>query len=178
MLHGRGVFRVTRHVIGIDPGVSSGIAVVTLEPVPKLVNHLAVRVDRELPSHVLDGLCGHDIAAVAIESQYVSVNVASALRLAQIAGRWEEAVLAFGGLNFGQLIGNQPLTTLFWVKPNEWQSHMLSGFVGRRTKRDARKKAAKTIALMRWGVKLETDVADAALIAAFQAERLAFKGMR
>lgn len=167
---------MTRHVIGIDPGAVSGIAVVTLEPAPKLVSHSKVRVDKgNLPSTVLNNLRGLDVAAVAIESQYVALNVSTAIRLAQTAGRWEEAVLACGAFYFGGDASNRPITTLHWVKPSEWQAHMLNGFIGRRTKRKQRKEAARSVALYRWGVELETDVADAAMIAAFQAEKMAFE---
>ena len=166
---------VTRYVIGIDPGAVSGIAVVTLSPKPELVSFAKVRLDKgALPSKELLAHKSRDIAAVAIESQYVAVNISTAIRLAQTAGRWEEAALATLGIGC-ETGSNSPVAYLYWVKPNEWQSHMLKGFVGKRAKRKQRKDAAISVALYRWGKQLESDVADAAMIAAFQSERMAFE---
>ena len=160
---------MTALVLGIDPGAVSGFAVVTMEAAPRLVKHDFIRLDAgEIPSLVTNGieyLIQRRIAAMVIESQFVAKNIKTAIRLAQFAGRWEEACIA-----------TFPDIPVQWVKPNEWQTAMLAGAMGGgRAKREQRKAAAISICLARWKVKLETDVADAALIAAFVAERMAFE---
>jgi Holliday junction resolvasome RuvABC endonuclease subunit len=158
---------MTDLVLGIDPGKSSGWALVTAESRPELCEHGRVRLDKgETPTFALekihDTMAG-DLVAVVIESQFVALNIKTAIRLAQYAGRWEEAVAAVF-----------PDLTVEWVKPNEWQSSMLKGFAAGNAKRDERKAASVTVCRVRWKKELDVDVADSALIAAWQAEKIAF----
>ena len=160
---------MTPCVLGIDPGAASGIAVVTVEGNPRLMNYGKVRLDKgETPTLALGELWKHihdHLAAVVIEDQFVAKNIKTAMRLAQTAGRWEEAcIAAFPGI------------PVQWIKPNEWQQAMLARVMGRggQAKREQRKKAAVAVCLGRWGQELSTDMADAALIAAFVAEKMDF----
>lgn len=159
-------------VLGIDPGKSSGWALVTVESRPELMEHGRVRLNKgETPTFVLEKMhdtmvhdtMGGDLVAVVIESQFVALNIKTAIRLAQFAGRWEEACSAVF-----------PDLTVEWVKPNEWQSSMLKGFAAGNAKRDERKAASVTVCRVRWKKELDVDVADSALIAAWHAEKVAF----
>jgi len=168
---------MTALVLGIDPGATSGWALVTVAPNPVLATFGKTRLDKgEVPTRAMTVMSemgpehiglprSSYVAAMVIESQFVALNIKTAIRLAQYAGRWEEACLA-----------TFPDIPVQWVKPNEWQTAMLAGAMGGgRAKRAQRKAAAISVCLARWKVKLETDVADAALIAAFVAERMAFE---
>ena len=143
---------------------------VTIAANPKLISCDFIRLDKgETPTRAVSEIKLHPqscIAAVVIESQFVALNIKTAIRLAQYAGRWEEACIA-----------TFPDIPVQWVRPSEWQQAMLAGAMGgARAKRAQRKAAAIAVCLGRWGETLETDAADAALIAAFVAERMAFNG--
>lgn len=159
------MWAVTDFVLGIDPGAASGFAIVTVEANPRLMDCDFVRLDkRETPTRAMGAIRMYHIVAVAIETQFVALNIKTAIRLAQFAGRWEEACIAAF-----------PDLPVQWIKLAAWQQAMLAGAMGGgRAKREQRKKAAVAVCMGRWGQKLGTDMADAALIAAFVAERLAF----
>ena len=153
---------MTRFVIGVDPGATTGLAIVTAPGLHRgevrLYGHLVGKDIR--PSQWMAQIL-HDLGAsevrVAIEEQYVGVNAHTAVILAQRAGRWQEAADAAG---------------VPWemVLASKWQPAMLAGMLGSRTRAEL-KRASVTVARMRWGVELKPDAADAALIAAWAAER-------
>ncbi len=153
--------------LGIDPGASSGWALVTVAARPALISSGRVRLDRgETPTFALQAVLASApsaVAHVAIESQFVAKNIRTSLRLAQSAGRWEEAAAAL-----------LPGVAIAWVSPAGWQAAVLRGIMGGQARRDERKASSAAACRMRWGKDLEGDVADAACIAAWAAEAAAF----
>lgn len=150
---------MTTYVIGIDPGATSGLALVECGRKPVLITAKAIRAPR--PSVDLGAVlsvCG-TVRAV-IEDQYIDVSKrggSSVISLARWAGRWLEALDVHG-------IAPE------FVRPSVWQAAMLRGMRAGRD-RAAGKRAAVEVCNLRWGVVLSQDAADAALIAAWGAER-------
>ncbi len=102
-------------VLAIDPGNTSGVVVVSLERVPKLLHHEVWKVKAKgpLPSEVVGRLVGeYDIKYAVIEDQYLEKSVYSMKRLTRTSGRWEEACLVHG-------------LDVRWVQPSEWQSKVI-----------------------------------------------------
>jgi len=157
-------------VIGIDPGVSSGVSVVSVEKIPRLLRSELFNFTKprkgqfKTPSVLLANMIIEmdkeriDIIGAVIEDQYVGQNVRSSLTLAHNAGRWEEAIANIG-------VGCE------YVLPSHWQRLELSGVTGGRAKRDVLKRAARDIAERHFAVRLSVDAADAALIGRYYARK-------
>ena len=155
---------MTAYVIGIDPGATSGLALVECGRTPVLSWSKALR--KPQPSMDLKSTdlwcCDSTNTRAIIEDQYVDVTKkggSSVISLARWAGRWIEALETHG---------------IEWefVRPSVWQAAMLRGMRAGRD-RAAGKRAAVEVCRLRWGVTLTQDAADAALIAAWGAERSA-----
>ena len=150
-----------RYVIGVDPATVTGLAVVTAPGrgagAPVLVAHFAGKglSPSAWLAQLMQGLEGE--VKVVIEEQYAGPNLRTLITLAHLAGRWQEAADVLG---------------LPWemVLASSWQAAMLRGIRAGRG-RDACKRAAVQVARMRFGKTLKVDEADAALMAAFVAER-------
>jgi hypothetical protein len=103
------------------------------------------------------------IVRCVIEQQYLDKgerkNVRTVIRTAQQAGKWEDGCIALG-------------IPVVWVMASHWQAKMLRGLVNTvYGKSEARKKASKSLAKMKWGANLPTDAADATVLMAYQAEK-------
>jgi hypothetical protein len=151
---------VTNYIIGIDPGTTSGLALVEVARKPVLVwawarkNAHPTSEIRRLPAGT----------KAVMEDQYIDVTKrggSSVISLARWAGRWLEALDVLG-------------IPVELVAASTWQAAMLRGMRAGRD-RAAVKRAAVEVCKLRWGVKLTQDAADAALIAAWGAERCAAK---
>jgi len=164
-------------IVGIDPGATSGWAVVTVEMNPKLVLSDSIKWPKpgekkynaaNIPSAVAVAITeamrrfDHDIWSVAIEDQYLSRNPDSMKKLARNGGRWEEAWLRLG-------------CPVEWVNTQKWQSAELGTC---RVDSAEVKRRAEMKVLGLWKQKISSHAADAALIARFVAIRLAFRRMR
>jgi len=142
-------------VLGVDPGKAGAVAAVSADPHPDLWECLAWTSDDMTASTLLDriaALTPFPIIGVAVESQYVAVNRATTIRLAQRAGRWEEACRV-RGIPFA------------FVPPSSWQAAELG--LARTAQRGQLKKMA--VAKVR-GLFHRTAVehaADAILIARY-----------
>ncbi len=102
-------------VLAIDPGNTSGVVVVSLERVPKLLHHEVWKVKSKgpMPSKIVGRLVGeYDIQQAVIEDQYLNKNVHSMKKLARTSGRWEEACIVHG-------------LKVRWVQPSKWQSKVI-----------------------------------------------------
>jgi hypothetical protein len=147
---------VSEYVIGIDPGATSGLALVECGRKPVLVWAWARKHPhptgeiRMLPSG----------CRAVMEDQYIDVEKrggSNVISLARWAGRWLEALD----------VHDIPVEL---VAASTWQAAMLKGMRSGRD-RAAGKRAAVEVCRLRWGVTLTQDAADAALIAAWGAER-------
>ena len=149
-------------VIGIDPGKDSGIAVVTIERHPRLLfsrrcktvcaNNRPTTVTPFIAEALASAPAGRVL--VAIEDQFVAVNMRTAVVLAQRTGQWVEACLAAG------------LTNIERIAPAKWHAREIGcSRLGRTVLKQM--SVAKVRGL--WGLTLTSDVADAALIARYHA---------
>ena len=162
-------------VLGIDPGNSTGWAVVTIEPNPRLITYGIYRLthvskrqaesQEATPSEQIRVVKGdlfrdHGMAvqAVVLEDQYSSPkNPRAGIKIGRTSGRWLEAC-AVAGLEVNM------------VEPSRWQHRLLKGLLpGRTATREQRKRAAKVRAVLAWDVDLPSDIADAAYMALYTA---------
>jgi len=157
-------------VLGIDPGLNAGWAVGSVEAKVRVLEWGVIKTRDKPVTGLVKELCRYPIGLAVIEQQYLDEgdrrNPRSVIRTAQLAGRWEEALLLAG----------IPFT---WVLASKWQGKMLKGLVNTYSgKSDDRKRAAKFLVKARWGMDLPSDAADAVLIMAYQAELLWFEKFR
>lgn len=143
-------------LLAIDPGATSGLAVLTLEPRPRLLHSETHKFTKapETPSQVVSRLlAAHPITSAVVEDQYQEKNVQSLKKLARISGRWEEACKVAG------------LQVVF-IYPSTWQSKVLKGVA---RKRAELKQAARMVAASEVGRLLPENEADAFLIGRYVA---------
>jgi Holliday junction resolvasome RuvABC endonuclease subunit len=146
------------HILGIDPGGKTGLAIVDISSSPALVGACAVPMVNSKGAHLpvapaFDELVGNmdkSTIHVVIEDQYVGANQATAVTLSQRAGRWLEVCIERG-------------ITVEMLAAQVWQSKELPGA----RKRDERKRMARARVFGLWKQKLSSDAADAALIARY-----------
>lgn len=153
-------------ILGIDPGARAGWAVGTIGQPVRVLEYGIVKAQDTPVTSVVSNLLNYNIQSAVIEQQYLDEkskrNPRTVVRTAQLAGRWEEALLAAG-------------IPLVWVLASKWQGKMLKGLVNTFSgKRNERKKASQWLVKGRWGLTVPVDAADAALIMAYQAELLWF----
>jgi Holliday junction resolvasome RuvABC endonuclease subunit len=147
-------------VLGIDPGATSGWAIVSISANPKLLRHGIFKFKddastvREL-TLALDGL-EDTVIKTFIENQFVSKNIQSTMKICKKAGRWEEASIYHG-------------IDVEYIYPATWQSKELNGH-----KRATLKKASIAKCKGIWNVNLKEDTADASLIGRYAALRQFF----
>ncbi len=99
-------------VLGVDPGKAGAIAAVSLNQYPDLWECIPWATDDMTALALLDriaALTPFALVGVAVESQYVAANKATTVRLAQRAGRWEEACRVRG-------------VPFAFVPPSSWQA--------------------------------------------------------
>lgn len=153
-------------ILGIDPGTTAGFAVGTIESKNRLIISGVHKSNEDSTVRLLEKIISdldrykYRIMKCIIEQQYVDEknrkNSRTVLRIAQQAGKWEEACI-FHGISFE------------WVMASHWQAKMLKGLVNTFSgKSDARKKASQCLSKMKWGVCLKSDASDAAIIMAYQ----------
>lgn len=165
-----------RAVLGIDPGVDSGCAIVTVSLAPILITHCHVdmRSAQSVPSQIVRDLMHATAMSAAfeasmereepqrlielaiIEDQFLGehANVQSLKRLTRIAGRWEEACLANG-------------IPVSYVMPSSWQAREL-GMRGSKLRSGVLKGIARAKMQALWPPntkKIAHHEADAALMA-------------
>jgi Holliday junction resolvasome RuvABC endonuclease subunit len=157
-------------VIGIDPGATSGWAVLTVELSPKLLISDMMTwpkkgTKKDVPANTPSGIVaciidvmrrfGHTVAGAAIEDQYLARNPDSMKKLARNGGRWEEACRCAG-------------IPVEWVNTAVWQSKELgtSKITSAEVKRRCIVKAKGL-----WGQKLNEHESDAAMIGRYFAIR-------
>jgi Holliday junction resolvasome RuvABC endonuclease subunit len=152
-------------VLAIDPGETSGLAVVTVEAAPYLRMVITRAADVQLPmtdiAQILQSEGAQyegrrangfpDIESAVIEDQFLGINPDSLKKLTRNSGRWEEACIANG-------------LDVRFVMPSVWQTAELG-----KGKRDQLKKMAVEKCRGLWGVELESDAADAALLGRYVA---------
>jgi len=153
-------------ILSIDPGTTSGWAILTVEAAPKLLTYGAIHFPKprrgqfktatEAIEEATKRAKGSIIQTV-IEDQFVSKNMQSALKLARKAGRWEEASEHLG-------------FPVEYVAASSWQSKELSGF-----KRKDLKKGAKAKVKGIWNEDVSEHIADAALLGRWFALRMFYK---
>lgn len=163
-------------VVGIDPGATSGWAVVTVSPGPALVlfdslawpkpgerNDTPARTPSAIAESVSETLTqtGHTIVAVAIEDQYLSRNPDSMKKLARNAGRWEESWRRLG-------------FRVEWINTQKWQSAELG--TARIDSDEVKRRCARKV-LGLWRKEVGKHAADAALIARYLAVKIAYGRM-
>lgn len=135
--------------LAVDPGATAGIAVVDDDRTLRV----SLSVTGQCPTDVIRYVrqrAGLPIVSAAIESQYVSVNMATTLTLAVCAGRWVEACESNG-------------IPVDMINPSEWQADMLN--LANKASRKERKHAAIDMCRRLWHVDLDEHAADAALMA-------------
>lgn len=171
-------------IVSIDPGVSSGIAALTVSPAPKLLayalfNFAKPRRDQALTAtrHIWDLFQalraeGVEIVAAVIEDQYVAKNPASTISLARCSGRWMEAIASCAD---EQLQRQIPID---FVAASHWQRMEIHGATrGRRQSRTELKRMSRIIVEQAFGVKVPIDAADAILLGRYSATRFFRKGV-
>jgi Holliday junction resolvasome RuvABC endonuclease subunit len=83
-----------KYLIAVDPGVVSGWAIMTIEMSPILVKHGKVDFRKKQRSSVALLAAASEqfvFSAMAIEDQFLGMNVKSLITLARNSGRWLEA---------------------------------------------------------------------------------------
>lgn len=106
-------------LVSVDPGACSGVAVVTISAVPKLLFYREIRSSRKmdpLPSSVIQEIAEqyHPSEAV-IEDQYLDKNVDSMKKLAWSVGGWQLAC-RISGIPFSMLFAKCWQTATFGKK--------------------------------------------------------------
>ena len=165
-------------ILSVDPGVNTGIAVLTVGPAPKLLSYSLFNFSKprkgqygtpteHIHHTILEaGHQGVDIVSVVIENQYVAKNAYSAISLARCSGRWEEACQAVAWLNLS------PSPPVSYVAASHWQKMELHGAMrGLRLSRAKLKRMAREVVEESFGVKVPTDAADAILLGRYHATR-------
>jgi Holliday junction resolvasome RuvABC endonuclease subunit len=152
-------------VLAIDPGATSGWAVVTVELQPRVLRcgQLALAGERT-PTNVVTSVLGDPTCSVTyavIEDQYVAVNKDSAIKLARSAGRWEEACRWHG-------------LRVDYVAAATWQAAELA--LRGRAKRAQLAAALRAKAGALYGDALREHEASAALIGRWWAVQRAWRG--
>jgi hypothetical protein len=104
---------------------------------------------------------GPAVDVVAIEDCYLDQNVDTVKILSRLVGRWQQAFEALG------------LETHL-VLADTWQRGILTGLMGPRSNREARKRAAAVWARATFGTVLEADEADAAGLATWELRQRRF----
>jgi Holliday junction resolvasome RuvABC endonuclease subunit len=139
-------------VIGIDPGIKCGFAIV------KDGKLVACDTWSGLcPSEILRKYNIKNVALAVVEDAFIGKNSHSALSLAKKIGRWQEAFC---------LAGIQCVL----VKASEWQSALLD--INARTPGADRKALAISLARNMFDLGLDEHSADAALLAHYGATEL------
>jgi Holliday junction resolvasome RuvABC endonuclease subunit len=132
------------NLLAIDPGTTSALVVLTIEPNPKLLHHQVWNDVRYMfPSDIVKDICQEfQIRHAAIEDQYLGKNANSMKILTRIGGRWQEAC-EINGLE------------VQWVAPRTWQTKILGSKWG--SKREQIDKMMKMVARQDTGIKLTAD---------------------
>jgi hypothetical protein len=152
-------------VIGIDPGKTAAIALVTLEPEPELLWHRSLICDdaphnKEYNMLVLADIKADDLSmvvnSVVLENNYVGANKRIAVRLAQRTGKWESMCY---------LVLKRNAIALKYLQPTEWQTIL---------KKDRRgtKAASKTYVKNTYNISVNEHEADAICMACYWAKRV------
>ena len=142
-------------ILAIDPGATSGLAVISVSIHPELLHSETIRVKDIDPCAVIKCLCfDFKIEAAVIEDQYCHRNVDTLKKLVRNAGWWEQACRCNG-------------MEVTYVMATSWQSSEL----GRGMKRAQLKNAAKLKAKALWKTDLKSDAADAAMLGRYFAMR-------
>jgi len=164
-------------VIGIDPGATSGWAVLTVEGNPNLLLGDSITwpkagtkkdLSANTPSSVVKSLVesmrqfGHTVVGAAIEDQFLKLNVNTMKKIARNSGRWEEACRS------------QDIPVV-WVNPATWQAKELGS--SRIDSAEVKRRCARKVVGI-WNQRLKQDAADAAIIGRYHAIRLAFVRLR
>lgn len=165
-------------IISVDPGVSSGIAALTVSAAPKLLaydlfNFSKRRRDQAFTAsrHIWNLFSalhadGYKVVAAVIEDQYVAKNAASTINLARCSGRWMEAIAECADYFVGKQIPIQ------FVAASHWQRMEVHGATrGRRPKRNELKRIAQLIVEQAFKIKAPMDAADAILLGRYSAAR-------
>ncbi len=165
-----------RVIIGIDPGATSGWAVLSVEANPQLVLYGSFvwpkpgtkkDIPANTPSAKVEGMIeamtqtGCVIVGAAVEDHYLSrsaPNPDSMKKLARNGGRWEESFRRLG-------------ISVEWVNPQSWQSAELG--TCRLDRAEVKRRCARKVRGL-WNEKMGEDAADAALIGRYAAIRKAF----
>jgi Holliday junction resolvasome RuvABC endonuclease subunit len=168
---------LTPAVVAIDPGNSSGIAVLTASPAPRLVLHdlfnfskprrgQATTPTEHLARVVTQAIdLGALVLAGVIEDQYVAKNASSAIALARCAGRWAEACAE-------QIHRRDAAIPVEFIAASHWQRMEIHGATrGRRPKRADLKRASRDVVEQAFGVRIPIDAADAVLLGRYFATR-------
>ncbi len=95
---------------------------------------------------------GRDGAVVALEMPWLGDNPHTLEVLARLTGQWEHAC-SMRGLEY------------VLVRPGQWQPAILTGLIDTHSKREQRKRAARTWCRATFGLDLEDDEADGLAIA-------------
>ena len=144
-------------VLGIDSAELTGFALVSKGPgaSERLLRHgtMHIRTAADVEAAVAE-FAPHAPDVVAVEAPFVRANAATGLTLAVLLGRWLQEWERRGA-------------TAVTVLASTWQIALLTGLIDGRSKRDQRKRAARTWAQAAFGEDLSEDEADAACIASW-----------
>lgn len=143
-------------VVGIDSAELTGIAILRGRRIVRRgLCRITGGVDIE---RAADEIADFRPNLVAIEAPFVRVNPQTGLTLAELLGRWRQAL-------------ERRWIETTTVLASTWQPEVLAGRITSRSGRDARKAAAREWARETFGVELSEDVADAAAIAFWAQQR-------
>lgn len=136
---------MTSALLSIDPGATSGVAVVSMGKRPGLLHHEVWKNKNGgvRPSGVVLRLLEqYQIVRCVVEDQFLKDNPLTLKKLSRTAGAWEEACLAAG-------------LEVDWVNAATWQARVLGRRMGR--KREEIIKSYQMIARQDTGVELTPD---------------------
>lgn len=169
--------------IGIDPGINSALAAVTIEAKPRCLLTARYRVgnprktEPQTPTEALKRSIqflaehGHSVWIAGIEDQYAKKNWRSAMSLAQTAGRWQEACASCS-------------VPFVKIEPAQWQSTTVTpfkrafGIKGGLDSRLAKNLAVRVADIAGAEPGITQDESDAVCIAVHVARLEFFKGSR
>lgn len=152
-------------VIGIDPGKTAAIALVTLEAEPELLWYRKLVCDdgphnKEYNMLTLADIKaddeGMEVNSVVLENNFVGKNKKVSVRLAQRTGKWESMVY---------WVLKRNTITFKYLQPTEWQTIL---------KKDQRgtKAASKQFVKDTFGISVSEHEADAVCMACYWAKRV------
>lgn len=151
-------------VLGLDAATNTGWGVVSCdEGEPRLLSYGVIGTAWEQIRDLIEQLAPMPIVHAAIETPYVDRDPSVTIKLARIAGRFEQEC-------------ERHAIPVQLANARTWQVALLQGLITPQSPRVVRKRAAQRWVESVYRVRVREDEADAICLATWAAKTRAFKG--